>query len=206
MGLDFKIGVFGGSFNPLHHGHLILAQDVLETFELESLIFVPCGRPAHKHEADLADPEHRLAMLEPIVELDPRFEVSDWEIRRQGVSYTIDTLEALSRERGGQTLCFIAGSDTLPELHTWRRIADLLDAFPIVSLVRPGYSHEELGTMEFHLGPERKERLLENLVLGHRVDISSSDIRMRIAEGMSISYLVPSEVEMYIAEHGLYRA
>lgn len=204
--MDDTIGVFGGSFNPVHHGHLILAQDVLETFELESVIFVPCGRPAHKHPADLADAEHRLAMLEPIADLDPRFAVSDREIRREGISYTIDTLEALSRKHGGQRLCFIVGSDTLPELHTWRRIDDLLASFSIVSLVRPGYSHDELKGMPFHLGSERKEQLLENLVLGHRVDISSSDIRMRIAEGMSISYLVPPHVEMYIAEHGLYRA
>ncbi len=199
------IGVFGGSFNPIHHGHLILAQDVLESYELDLLLFVPCGLPPHKDAYDLAPGEHRLGMLELVTEADPRFEVSASELDRQGLTYTFDTLNELAEKFPHDDLSFIVGSDTLPEFHTWYRIEELLSTYRIISLVRPGFGQAELASRDFFLEPGHKEELLNTMLQGHRVDISSSDIRMRLAEGMSIRYLVPEEVEMYIYEHGLYK-
>ena len=200
-----KIGVFGGSFNPVHFGHLVLAQDVLEAFELDTILLVPCGNPPHKDPAEFAEARHRLAMLEQVVDLDPRFDLSRVEIDRAGPSYTIDTLEALQADLPDAELAFIVGSDTLPELRSWRRVDDLLHRYRILALVRPGFEAAALRAMDFGLPYGWQDRLLANLVQGHRVDISSSDIRMRVAEGMSIRYLVPPEVEMYIGEHGLYK-
>ena len=198
------IGVFGGSFNPVHNGHLILAQDILEAYELDRILFVPCGYPPHKDPAQLAAAEHRLAMLEQVAELDPRFDLSQIELQREGKSFTIDTLEALQADLPDRELAFIVGSDTLPELRSWHRINDLLHRHRILAPVRPGFDLDTLRAMDFGLEFGWKERLLANLVQGHRVGVSSSDIRMRVAEGMSIRYLVPPEVEMYIFEHGLY--
>ena len=198
------IGVFGGSFNPVHHGHLILAQDILESFELDLLLFVPCGVPPHKDPRQLAPGPHRLAMLQLVTEADPRFDVSAHELERESRAYTFDTLNDLQEAFPGATLSFVIGGDTLPELHTWYRIEALLSRYRIISLVRPGFGRDELEAMDFHLAEGRKEALMDHLLLGHRVDISSSDIRMRLAEGMSIRYLVPAEIEMYICEHGLY--
>jgi nicotinate-nucleotide adenylyltransferase len=200
-----QTGVLGGSFNPVHHAHLILAQDVLESFELDRVIFVPCGRPAHKPNDDLAEARHRLAMLELAVEFDHRFEVSDVEIQREGVSYTIDTLDELSRRWPKDQFSFLLGSDSLPELRTWHRIEELVDRYRFLSQVRPRYDLNRLQGEDLGLGPERQAWLLEHVIDGHLIEISASEIRMRVAEGMSIRYLVPPEVEMYIFEHGLYR-
>ena len=200
-----KIGVFGGCFNPVHLGHLVLAQDALESFELDSVLFVPCGNPSHKDIATFASGEHRLAMLQQVIELDIRFEVSDVELTRNGTSYMIDTLEELQADYPDDELVFIVGSDTLADLSNWHRIEELLHRHRIIAPVRPGYDLKRLKTIDFQLEEGWKERLLENMISGHLIEISSSEIRMRVAEAMSIRYLVPSEVEMYIYEHGLYK-
>ena len=200
-----KIGVFGGSFNPVHLGHLVLAQDALESFELDSVLFIPCGNPSHKDLATFASHEHRLAMLQRVIELEFRFEVSDVEVTREGTSYMIDTLEELQADFPGEELVFIVGSDTLTDLFCWHRIDELLHRHRIIAPVRPGYEVDRLKAMDFQLEEGWKEKLLENVISGHQIEISSSEIRMRVAEGMSIRYLVPSEVEMYIYEHGLYK-
>jgi len=203
--LGQKIGVFGGSFNPIHNGHLILAQDVFESFELDHLLFVPCGFPPHKDVADFAPGDHRVHMLEMVAETDPRFEVTAMELERETTSFTYDTLTTLQEELEDDEILFVIGSDTLPELHAWHRIEELLGEFRIVSLVRPNFRREDLEAIDFRLQPGRKKELLDRLIHGHRIDISSSDIRMRLAEGMSIRYLVPEAVEMYIYEHGLFK-
>lgn len=200
-----QTGVLGGSFNPVHHGHLIMAQDVLEYCELDRIVFVPSGRPPHKPSADLAAGAHRLAMLELAVEFDPRFEVADLELSRDGTSYTIDTLDELARRWRKDQFSFVIGSDSLPELRTWHRIEELLDRYRFLSVERPGYDRRRLEGEDLGLGAERQARLLADLMSAHLIDISATDIRVRVAEGMSIRYLVPPEVEMYIQEHGLYR-
>lgn len=198
-----RIGVFGGSFDPVHMGHLTIAQDAVEQLELARLILIPAAVPPHKQGRELADGAHRLAMLRLAAENNPAFEVSDREIRRGGVSYTFETMRELQAEHPGAELFFIVGLDSLAELHLWRNVKELLEQCRVVPFARGGEDlHSVAARMEL---PSRwKERLLERLIRIHEIEISASEIRMRLAEGLSIRYLVPPEVEMYIFEHGLY--
>lgn len=199
-----RLGILGGTFNPIHTGHLILAQNAIEVFDLSQVLFVPCASPPHKDTSALAPAAHRLAMVTEAIEGNLMFEVSDVEIQRGGVSYAIDTVSALLDRYADTELCFIIGSDTLTELHLWRHIHSLLTLCRFVTLARPGYDLAAIRPADLHLDPPWPERLLENAQGSRLIDISSSDIRHRVAEGLSIRYLVPEAVEMYIAEHGLY--
>lgn len=198
-----RIGILGGTFNPIHLGHLVLAQNACEQCEMDRLLLVPCAQPPHKPVADLAEAPHRLAMVEAAIEEDPRFAASPVEIEREGVSWTIDTLELLAAESPGADLVFIIGSDTVRELHTWRRIDDILRLCRFAIAGRPGAA-PPANAAEAGLTEDQFARLRGGWIEGHQIGISSRDIRMRIAEGLSIRYLVPQAVEMYIAEHGLY--
>jgi nicotinate-nucleotide adenylyltransferase len=200
-----RIGILGGTFNPIHVGHLIMAQSALEAHDLTSVMFIPCATPPHKNAAALLSGRHRLAMVERAIEWNPFYEVSDMELRRPGISYAVDTVAALGREHPDASLYFIIGTDTLRELHKWRNIYDLLALCRFISIGRPGSDLDRLKEGDLGLDPPWPERLLKDVLAGRRLDISSSDIRYRIAEGLSIRYLVPPEVEMYITEHNLYR-
>lgn len=199
-----RIGIFGGSFNPVHLGHLVMGQDAMEAYELDEVRFVPCGIPAHKRPEDMASSEHRVAMLEMVAELDEGFYVSRVEVDRPGVSYTIETLDALAAAQPTVEFRFIIGSDTVPELHTWVRYSELLARYPLIVVGRPGADPSLLTAQDLGLSEPERAALLRDVVRGHPMDISASDIRMRIAEGMRIRYLVPEAVEMYIMEHNLY--
>ncbi len=200
-----RIGIIGGSFDPVHNGHLIIAQDALERLELSEIVFIPAEIPPHKQHLQRAGGAHRLNMLQMAVEGDIRFSVSDMELLRGGVSYTIDTVLDLKAHRSDVEWVLIIGSDSLVELHTWHRIDELLDLCEVASFLRPGESSKDAIADKIALSEPHRSRLLDNLVDAHLVDVSSSEIRMRVAEGLSIRYLVPPEVEMYIYEHGLYR-
>lgn len=204
MPLQERIGVLGGTFNPVHNGHLILAQTALETLDLTRLLFVPCALPPHKKATGLLSPRHRMAMLTAATEDNFRFEVCDVEIRRGGVSYAIDTMSALCDRAPAADYFFIIGADALVELHMWKDIDRLLELCTFVTVPRSGVDVCSIQPGDLHLESPWPERLLGNVIKGRRIDISSSDIRYRVAEGMSIRYLVPRAVEMYIAEHGLY--
>ena len=182
----------------------MLAQDAIEKFELDQILLVPCRNPPHKPQMDLASASHRRAMLTDLCDEDPRFDVSDVELNRNGISYTIDTIQQLQLLFPDDTLHFVLGSDSVPELCTWHRIEALLELCQFLVLTRPGYERHVLQTQDLGLPVPWSDRLLENIVDGHLVEISSSEVRMRVAEGMSIRYLVPQSVEMYIYEHGLY--
>ena len=200
-----RMGILGGTFNPVHLGHLLLAQMAADVYELPLVLLIPCATPPHKRVKEMAAPEHRLAMLEAVAESDLQLEVSDMEIRRGGVSFAVDTVKQLGEQYPESDLFFIIGGDTLTELHQWRRITDLLEMCRFVTFKRPGVRSDALGPQDVNLPAPWPERLLQDVNIGRQIDISSSDIRYRVAEGMSIRYLVPPEVEMYIAEHGLYR-
>lgn len=200
-----RIGILGGTFNPVHTGHLILAQDAMEHFELGRVLFMPCARPPHKPERDLLPAEHRIAMLEAAIEGDLRFQVSRLETDRGGVSYSIDTSRELRRLYPGAEIHFILGSDSLLELYLWKDAGELLELCRFVTLTRPGADYDMLQTADLHLPSPWPERLKASIRVGHTVDISSTDIRYRVAEGLAIRYLVHPAVEMYIAEHSLYR-
>lgn len=195
--------MFGGSFDPVHIGHLTIAQDAVEQLELDRLIFVPAAVPPHKQDAKLADSRHRFEMLQLATEGNLSFEVSDMELQRGGVSYTFDTMKQVQFEHPGAELFFIVGLDSLTILHSWRNIEQLLELCTIVPFARGG---EDLALVaaQIKLSEPWKRQLLERLIRIHEIEISASEVRMRLAEGLSIRYLVPPEVEMYIAEHHLY--
>lgn len=198
-----RIGVLGGSFNPIHIGHLIIAQDAVEQLELDRLIFVPAAIPPHKQDHFLVDGRHRLEMLRLAAETHLNFEVSDMELARGGVSYTFDTIRHLQADHPAASIFFIIGLDSLAELHLWRNIEELLEICTVVPFGRGGEDPAAVAEKS-QLSNVWKERLLDRLIRVHEVEVSSSEIRMRIAEGLSIQTLVPPEVEMYIAEHHLY--
>ena len=199
-----RIGLIGGTFDPVHLGHLITAQDAVERFELDEVVFVPAAIPPHKQHLRHVEARHRLNMLKLAVEADLRFSVSDVEIRRGGVSYTYDTVKELCEAFPGVEWVLIVGSDTLVDLHTWYRIDELLGLCEVASFLRPGETSVEQISKKIRLPDVHRKRLIGNLVEAHLVEISSTEIRMRVAEGLGIRYLVAPEVEMYIREHGLY--
>jgi len=191
-----KIGIFGGTFNPPHLGHLVAAEHVCEQLALAKILFVPAAVPPHKNNPDLADGRHRLEMLRYAVQRNKRFEVSDIELRRGGVSYTVDTLRELSNEHPGDELAFLMGMDMLSEFSTWRSPEEILELAEIVALTRPDFPMP-------HLEPPLRRRV--TICRIPEIGISSSDIRRRVKEGKSIRYMVTPSVEEYIRMHGLYR-
>lgn len=198
-----RVGIFGGSFDPVHIGHLIIAQDALEQLELDRLIFMPAAISPHKLDCPLNAGRHRYEMLLLATQDDPRFEVSDLELERGGISYTIDTIEQLHEENPQADLFFIVGLDSLVRMHHWHRIEDLLAICTIVPLGRGGQRPEEVAE-KMELPTYWKTRLMERLIRIHEIEISSTELRMRAAEGLSTRTLVPDLVGMYIAEHNLY--
>ncbi|HMP88785.1 MAG TPA: nicotinate-nucleotide adenylyltransferase [Kiritimatiellia bacterium] len=200
-----KIGIFGGSFNPIHLGHLIMAQDAGEAYSLDRIIFVPAAIAPHKLTQTLVTPSHRLDMIRLALGDRSEWEVSDEEIRRGGVSYTIDTVQHFIAVYPEADIYFIIGGDTLPELHTWKDINDLLALCKFITMVRPGFDPESLHRQSLRLPPGHVEALISRVTVGHVIDLSSTEIRVRVAKNESIRYLVPDSVERYIREHQLYR-
>lgn len=183
-----KIGIFGGTFDPIHHGHLILAGDALEQLGLESVIFIPAAISPHKLAANPAPAEIRVEMLRAAIEGEPRFCLDTVELDRPAPSYTVDTIEALRKREPGATFVCLIGEDNVARLSTWHRFTDLSKMVEFAVLDRSG-----LKTA--HPYPAIRRHL----------DISATDIRNRVARGQSIRYLVPPAVETLIRERQLYR-
>ena len=201
------VALFGGSFNPIHCGHLIAARSVAEHLGLARVILIPAGIPPHKRSRQLADGRDRLEMARLAIEGEPGFEVSDFELRQEGLNYSIRTVEAFRQMLGPDArLHWIIGADTLLELHTWYRTRELVDLCRMVTAVRPGYDTPDLSHLLQVLSPEQVQRLREGIVPTPRIDISASSIRARIQAGLSIRYLVPDPVRDYIFSRGLYGA
>ena len=198
-----RIGVFGGSFDPVHTGHLVIAQDAIEQLDLDRVIFMPAAIQPLKPGGSAASSAHRLEMLRLATELNLSFEVSDLEIQRGGVSYTVDTLMQLQERFPVAELFLVIGLDSLRDLHRWRDVERLPELCTLVPFARGGEDPVKVAET-CQLPALWKTRLLERMIRIHQIEISSSEIRMRAAEGLSTRYLVPPEVEMYIAEHHLY--
>lgn len=198
-------GIFGGSFNPIHLGHLVAAQDALEGAALDQVVFVPAARPPHKPAAPLAPAGDRLAMIRLAIAGDDRFDVSDVELQRGGISFTIDTVQAFRRQYPGVEWSLIIGADTLFDLRNWREIGAILELVRIVVVARPGFAVDTITVESVGLPDPWPGRLAGSVITGHSIGISSSEIRRRIAEGRSIRYLVPDAVERYIRERSLYQ-
>ena len=196
------LGILGGTFDPIHLGHLHMAEAIYEQIALEQIMFIPAFVPPHKLGQDYAPAKHRFAMTELAVRSYPHFSVSDMELRRSGVSYTIDTLRELRRLYPEKRLYFIIGADSVAQLHTWHYIEEMLELATFVAAGRPGYE-DVMDEVERHLGAEAAKNIL--LLHTPEYDISSTEIRTRLRAGRSLSGLVPAEVESYIREHGLYK-
>ncbi|MDO5299831.1 MAG: nicotinate-nucleotide adenylyltransferase [Clostridia bacterium] len=195
------IGLMGGSFNPVHCGHLNLARRALLSGRVDSVLFLPTGNPPHKH-AELADKMDRLAMVRLAVEGEAGMGVSREEIDRDGVIYTIDTLGNLAGRMPDCRFIYLIGADTLRVLHTWKRVQDVIGRCGFLVMMREGEPEQEvLDLAESWRGRGAQVELLA----ARKMDISSTEIRRRVREGLPLAGLVPPAVDAYIAAHGLYQ-
>ncbi len=202
-----KLLLFGGSFNPVHHGHLIVARAVAERLGATRIVLIPGATPPHKQDQRLAPAADRLAMCRLAVTEEPLFEVSDWEATRAGPNYTIDTVQHFRQLVGaGPELCWLVGMDSLHELHSWYRAAELVELCTIVTAARPGFEPPDAATLGRRFSAAQAQKLLAHVMESPRIDIAGTDIRARVQAGRSIRYLVPETVARYIADAGLYLA
>lgn len=201
--IKHRVGILGGTFDPIHNGHLMTAEAVRDEYDMEKVLFIPAAQPPHKLGRKISSAEDRYMMTVLATCSNPYFEVSDIELRREGPSYTVDTVRALIRASGGDTdYYFIVGTDIIREIHTWERIEELLAICPFIAASRPGCRPDVERTREL-LGDLGVRQI--HLLNTPELEISSTDIRERVAEGRSIKYIVPPEVEHYIYKKGLYR-
>lgn len=189
-----KICVFGGSFNPIHLGHLILANTVIESLSLDEIIFVPCHIQPLKSNKDFASANHRLEMIRLAIQSNPRFTLSDIEIKRKGRSYTVDTLKFFKKKY--DNLYFVIGADNIKEFHRWKDPDTILKLAKLIVVNRGGY---DLNI------PQRIRGKKIIICSIPQIEISSSMIREKIRSNQSIKYLVPEVVENYIYNHNLYK-
>jgi nicotinate-nucleotide adenylyltransferase len=200
-----KIGVLGGTFDPIHMGHLIIAEDVRQRLGLQEVLFIPAGHPWLKLQGEkpVSEAEHRLAMVKLAIASNPYFRVSSIEIERPGLSYSIDTVLELKAKLGaGAEIYFIVGPDALAEFPQWKEPARLLESCQVVGIGRPRHVAADLHILDsFIPGASGRIKMMDV----PQIDISSTDIRNRVAQGLSIRYLVPEAVERYIIEHKLYQ-
>ena len=197
-----RYGVFGGTFDPIHTGHLVTAEVVRDAYHLDKVLFIPAANPPHKQGRGVTPAEHRLQMALCATQSNPAFEVLTLEMERPGLSYTIDTIQELLRLYGPQTeLYFITGADTIEEIHTWYHIRELLGLCHFVAATRPG-SKPDYGAIQREFGAAGQAHI--HHLVTPALDISSTDIRHRVQQGLSIKYIVPESVEEYIYREGLY--
>lgn len=196
-----RVGIFGGTFDPVHLGHLIIASEIRFALALERVLFVPAAQPPHKPERMVTADHHRLAMLELAIAGNPDFGISRVELERSGPSYTVDTLEILNRQLAPAGLVLLMGADSLRDLPTWREPGRIAERAELAVAQRPGVEVDLDAVYEAI--PEARGRI--HLVDIPLIGISSSDIRRRVQEGRPIRFHVPTAVERYIVEHGLYR-
>ncbi len=196
-----RVGIMGGTFDPIHYGHLLMGEEARQAFALDQVIFVPNGRPAHKKPYLVSRPEDRYAMTLLATASNPHFACSRLEIDRPGPSYTIDTLRHFRQERPElDALYFITGADAIMEILTWHESEKLVEECLFIAVTRPGFVLERLSEI---VDTDFLRRVSFLPIPG--LEISSTDIRRRIRSGRSIKYLTPEPVEEYVKRQGLYR-
>ena len=200
-----RIGLFGGSFNPIHFGHLIVARALRESLNLDRVYFLPSRRPPHKDVRVLADSHTRADMVRLAIEGEDGFAFDDFDLVREGPCYTIETVAHFRKQFPSAELYWFIGADSLMDLPTWHRATELVSMCTIVTAARSGKSPVHSHELEQAFGKEPTAKLLAGVVKTPVVDISSTEIRRRVAEERSIRYLVPEPVREYIAQHRLYR-
>lgn len=197
-----RIGLMGGTFNPIHIGHLVTAEEAFYQFKLDEIIFIPSGQPPHKIDHDIAPAEDRYLMTVIATASNPHFTVSRIEIDRVGPSYTVDTLREMKNIYGEETeLFFITGADAVIEILTWKDPEIIADLCEFIAASRPGYSFRKFEELKLTQNKKLpKVHFMEIPALA----ISSTDIRRRIREGRPVKYLLPEGVAQYLAKRGLY--
>ncbi|MFC1862264.1 nicotinate-nucleotide adenylyltransferase [Chloroflexota bacterium] len=197
-----NIGVMGGTFDPIHKGHIIVAEEVRARLNLAEVLFIPAGQPWLKADRPISPAEHRLQMVSLTIADKPYFKLATLEIERAGPSYTIDTITELQVQLGaGDELFFILSRDSLSQLSRWRDASRLITMCHLVAVPRPGYPLPALDSLEASIpGLSRRLVILDK----PEIDISATEIRERVARGLSISHLVHEPVEAYIRQHKLY--
>lgn len=191
-----RIGILGGTFDPIHLGHLVMAEQVREKLRLDRIIFIPSANPPHKTKRKLSPSQDRFEMTRLGLEGNPKFVVSDLELKRGGLSYTIDTLRQLEKLYPNQKMYFLTGSDVLDEIQTWKDPEQIYKRAKVVIAIRPGFDRFD---------PKNRFAQKSIIVPITGIDVSSSQIRAKVRKGESIHYLVPTKVEEYISKIKLYR-
>ena len=198
-----KLGILGGTFDPVHIGHMIIAQEAAAVHSLDEVWFVPTGRPWMKEGTAVSEADHRVAMLRLALECSPGFRVSTVEVDRPGLTYTLDTLTALLEgEAKDASLFFILGMDSLETLHRWKEPERLFDLCTLVAVSRPGHMEFDRSSLD-RISADASGKVV--FLEGPDIGISGEEIRRRVRHGLPITYWVPAEVEGYIQEHGLYQ-
>jgi len=198
-----RLGIYGGTFDPVHLGHLLLAEQCREACRLDQVWFIPAGSPPHKPEHAITPGKMRAEMLEFAVAGQPEYTVSRREVKRSGPSYTVETLRELRQEHPEDELFFLVGADSLADLPHWREPREIATLATLVVVNRGNAPLPQLESLVPHLGREAVDRILVVSMPG--IDLSSSDIRRRVREGRSIRYMTPRAVEQYIRTNSLYR-
>jgi len=198
--------LFGGTFDPIHHGHLIIARSAAEILAVAKVIIIPAAQPPHKEAANLSDPQHRLAMTKLAVQNDPLFDVSDCELLRAGPSYTLDTVRHFRTLYPQPTpLYWLIGTDSIAELPLWYRVNQLVEQCTIITAARPGHNLDDFTPLQNVIGQKQTARLKQHLLDTPHIEISATNIRRRAARGLALRYLLPSNVADYLHTHNLYQ-
>jgi len=197
--VGLRLGVMGGTFDPVHHGHLVTAEEALVQFELDRVVFIPTGRPWMKEGRQVSPAEDRYLMTVIATASNPRFSVSRLEVEREGPTYTVDTLRALADEHPDAELFFVTGADAMLEILHWKDTHEILSLAHFIAATRPGY---DLSAFE---AEQAAANARVSMMQVPALAISSTDIRERVRDGRPIRYLVPEGVKSYIEKAGLYR-
>ncbi len=200
-----RLGIFGGSFDPVHYGHLLLAETCREQCRLDRIWFLPAAVPPHKQGKALAPAKARVEMLELAISGNEQFAVSTMELDRGGVSYTVETLRTITAQQPGEELFFLMGADSLHEMVTWREPAEICRLVTPVVVHRVDSPPPDFAVLSPLVSPERLAAIREHQVEMPLIDLSSTDLRQRAASGQSLRYRTPRAVEKYIETQGLYR-
>lgn len=198
-----KKGIFGGTFDPIHNGHLYIAQEALDRLSLSKVIFMPSGTPPHKTNKEITDGSIRYEMVKMAIRQNSSFEVSDYEIKKRGLSFTYETLEYFQEIQRGVSWHFITGADCLMDLDSWRNVDRILNSCTLVVFGRPGHDKDELLKQKKKIEAQYKKEIIFMDLL--QLDISSSNIRESINNGKRVDYFLPHGVYNSIMELGLYR-
>lgn len=198
-----KIGIMGGTFDPIHNGHLVLAEHSRTTFGLDKILFIPTGKPPHKDDLYISSNEHRYNMTLLAINSNPYYFLSPIEILREGTTYTIDTVKYLNSKFDNSDFYFILGSDSLLQIHKWKDYEDLLSSCNFIVAKRKYLDGTRLEDRIKELSELYNSNI--NVLKSPRIDISSTEIRNRVKGSLSIRYLVPEPVEIYIEKNNLYK-